>query len=155
MNRYQPDKIGVHIVLLIFLTLSAHCKRTVEKTLINDQAGRSHETGITRLGIETLKSRTLGVNRQKMITVKLYERLLSIKGKSCIAYRDYDGNSLKVNHLLTGSVNRLRSGYSMSIRVSNRENGKIVYKRSSRVDEEIELDYILNDIAERVVEKLW
>ncbi len=155
MYKYQPDKIGVYVLLLIFLTLSTHCKKTAEKTLINDQADRSSPTGITLLGIETLKSRTLGVNRQKMITLKLYERLLSIKGKNYIAYRDHDGNRLKVNHLLTGSVNRLRSGYSMSIRVSNRENGMTVYKRSSRVDEEIELDYILNDMAERVVEKLW
>ncbi len=155
MYRYQPDKIGVHIALLIFLTLSTHCKKTAEKALVNDQTSRSSPTGITRLGIETLKSKTLGINKQKMITVKLYERLLSIKGKSYIAYSDHDGSRLKVNHLLTGSVNRLSSGYSMSIRVSDSENGNTVYKRSSRVDEEIELDYILNDIAERVAEKLW
>ncbi len=152
MDRYQPYKTGVFIALLILLTPVIHCKKTAEKTLINDRVNRS---SVTRLGIETLKSKTLGMNRQKMITVKLYDRLLSIKGKSYIAYRDHDGNMLKVNHLLTGSVNRFGSGYSMTILVSNRDNGKTVYKRSSRVDEEIELDYILNDIAERVAEKLW
>ncbi len=155
MYRYHQGKTQIIGALLILITLLSTCKKTTEKVLVKRQGDKPAVTGIARLGIKMLKSKTLDAVQVKRITQKLYERLLSIKGKNYIAFKEHDRSHLEVNHSLTGSVNKISPGYSISILVSNRLNGNTVYKRSSRVNEEIELDYILNDIAERVVEKLW
>jgi hypothetical protein len=155
MYGYLQDKTRVLTAFLIILTLFVKCNKTTEKAIIKKFPDKPAVSGTTRLGIIMLKSKTLDAKQVKKVTLKLYKRLLSMKGEKYIAFKEYRGSNLEVNHCLTGSVDRLKYGYSISVLVRSRLNGNTVYKRSSRVNEEIELDYILNDIAERVVEKLW
>lgn len=151
----QPLKSKIFIALLVSLTLLSKCKKTTEKSIVKKPVKKQAITKTIYLGIKMLKSNTLNTKDVKKITLKLYKRLLSIKGTKYIAFKEYKQSNLEVNHILTGSVNRLSNGYSITVLVLNRLNGSAVYKRSSRVNEEIELDYILNDIAERVAEILW
>jgi hypothetical protein len=155
MYRYQSKKTLVLIALLISLTFISKCKKIREESIIKMPVKKHGVTGTARLGIKMLKSHTLDATQVKLITLKLYKRLLSIKGVEYIAFKEHDGSKLEITHTLTGSVNRLTVGYSLSVLVSDNLDGHSVYKRRSRVNEEIELEYMLNDIAERVVEKLW
>ena len=140
-------------VCSIFILFS--CK-TVEKTDKVKPVVKTPATEvITRLGINMLKSETMNAKQVKIISVKLYERLLSIKGGEYIAFKEVDGSKIPVNRQLTGYVDKLSPGYSISVKILNDMNGNIIYRRKAIVYEDIELDYTINSIAEDISGKLW
>lgn len=156
MNYSLFTRITIIYSLLILLTLFNNCTKTTEKTVISKPPVEKSVTEVvSRLGINLLKSDTLNAKQVKLITLKIYDRLKSIKGSDFIAFKEHDRSKITVNHQLTGTVNRMESGYSLNVKVTSDLNGEAVYNRTSVVNEEIELDFIINDIAERVVGKLW
>jgi hypothetical protein len=159
MNYRKTGPFTVILIILslfLLLAIFQSCVKTTEKAVIKKPVNKKPSAVVVaRLGINMLKSETLNSKKVKSITLKLYDRLLSIKGGEFIAFREHDESKIPVNHQLVGFVNTHGTGFSINVRVLSDLDGDTVYNRTSVVNEEIELDYILNDIAERVVENLW
>jgi len=121
---------------------------------------RTDDTGPStdiRLNINTLTSSGIEKNEAEDITKIIYSKIVSSKGKDKVIYRQADGSSKKANRILSGRVSKLGSIKIVSVKVTDVENGKVLFNLTEKINESDSMQAVLENIADKIISdgEIW